>query len=62
MYELINMLMSVVGGVLLYLTAIGKINSALKEETICKYSKIMKAIAIFLIFFGLLNFAITLFK
>ncbi len=62
MYESINMIMSLVGGILLYLTAIGKINSALEKETINKYSKIMKTVAIFLIFFPLLNFAISFFK
>jgi hypothetical protein len=62
MYELLNGILSIIGGLYLYLIAIGKIRSKLEENSLNKFSKWMKMLSILLITYGIISLILVVTK
>jgi len=64
LYDIVDVAISIIGGIYIYLVAIGKINISKDKEKsqqwIEKYGKIMKIIGPLLMLFGLYKFTLVL--
>lgn len=58
MYETFDGIMSIMGGLIVWLLATGKINSAQSEEMRKKHGRTMKVVGPFLIIFGILRLTV----